>query len=343
MYRLGAVGLLAVSALAFPCFGSGFQLGHFPSEGHEALKIDGTVYYDGSNKPAENVMVQLTDAQGDAITPVMTDQSGGFRIGGLNAGTFTLLIHADGFQPVQMLIDLSYNSQRGVTVYLKPLPSKAAPNESISAHEYTMPPKARELMTEGKKRLYDDKNATAALADFQAAEAAAPEFYEPKYQIGMAYMTLGQRDDAEKNFHASIDLSGDKYADAEVGLGSLLLDKGNYAGGEHAIRRGIEIAPTFWLGYYELGRLEMNQNLFADAEKSAERARALEPSALIVYRLLSNIHMQQKNYAALLDDLDAYIKLDPKSIMGIHAQQLRLQVEARVAKEKSDAEANSKP
>jgi tetratricopeptide (TPR) repeat protein len=343
MYRLAAVGLLAILGLALPCSSYALQLDRFPSEGHETLKIDGTVYYEGTNLPAANVMIELRDSQGASVAPMMTDQSGGFRFGGLNAGTYSIAIHADGCQPVNMLVDLSYNSERGVKIYLKPLPSKAAPNESISAHEYTMPPKARELMTSGKKKLYDDKNAAAALADFQAADAAAPEFYEPKYQIGMAYMTLGQRDDAEKSFRSAIDLSGDKSADAEVGLGWLLLDEGNYAGGERAIRRGIDLAPSLWLGYYELGRLQMNQNLFADAEKSAERARALEPSALIVYRLLSNIHMQQKNYTALLDDLDAYIKLDPKSIMGIHAQQLRLQVEARVAKEKSDTEANSKP
>jgi len=318
-------------------------LGHFPSEGHESLKLDGTVYYEGTNQPAANVMVELTDSQGDAITPVMTDQGGGFRFGGLNAGTFSIVIRADGYQPVKLMVDLSYSSERGMAIYLRRESSKAEPNESISAHEFSMPSKARDFMSAGKKKLYDEKNANGALADFQAAEVAAPGFYEPKYQIGMAYMTLGERDDAEKCFRESIAMSGDKYGEAEIGLGSLLLDKGNYAGGEQAIRRGIELAPTYWLGQYELGRLQMNQNRFADAEKSADRARALEPSALIVYRLLSNIHMQQRNYAALLDDLDAYIKLDPKSIMGIHAQQLRLQVAARLAKDRTDTEANTKP
>lgn len=316
-----------------------------PVEGHEALKIDGIVYYDGSNQPAGNIMIELSDSQGDSIPPIMTNESGGFRFGGLNPGQYSLLIHVDGYQPVNLQVDLSYNSQRGISIYLKPLPSSKTPgpNGSVSVHELSMPARARELMDSGKKKLYDEKNAKASLEDFQAASAAAPEYYEPYYQIGMAYMTLGERGNAEKSFRKSIQMSSDKYAEGEIGLGSLLVDKGNYSDGEKAIRRGIQLNPTFWLGYYEMGRIQTNQNLLADAEKSAQQARALAPNALIVYRLLSNIHMQEKNYPALLEDLDAYIKLDSKSTMGIHAQELRAKVEAKISKDKLATTAAPKP
>lgn len=264
---------------------------------------------------------------------------------GLSSGTYTVVVRAEGWQTASTAVDLTFNSEHGLTIYLKVNGSekRTAPGNAVSAHELSMPAKARDLMDSGKKKLYEEKNARAGLEDFQAASEAAPAYYEPYYQIGMADMTLGDIGGAEKNFRRSIELSNDKYAEAEIGLGSLMIDKGNYAEGDKAVRRGIELQPTYWLGHYELGRMQMNQNLFADAEKSADEARALAPNALIVYRLLSNIHMQEKNYPALLNDLNAYIKLDPKSIMGVHAQQLRVQVEAKLAKEKIGTTADSKP
>jgi hypothetical protein len=345
MYRLGAVGLAVMYFLVAPCNCAGQQLPYPPSENHETLKIVGTLYYSGAGQPAVNVMIQLTDSQGAPISTTMTDESGGFRFGGLNGGTYIINIHVQDFQPIEMPVDLTYNSERGLDIYLKPvsLGAGSSPGSYISAHELSMPAKARELMDSGKKKLYEEKNARAGLEDFRAASEAAPGYYEPYYQIGMADMTLGDTGGAEKSFRKSIELSGDKFAEGEVGLGSLMIDKGNYAEGEKAIRRGIELKPTFWLGHYELGRMQMNQNLFADAEKSADEARALAPTALIVYRLLSNIHLQEKNYPALLGDLNAYIKLDPKSIMGVHAQQLRVQVEAKLTKEKIGTSADSKP
>ena len=83
------------------------------------------------------------------------------------------------------------------------------------------------------------------------------------------------------------------------------------------------MSPEAWLGHYELGRALLNQNRLEDAEKSALRARSLAPNAAIVYRLLSNLHLREKNYAALLEDIDAYLKLDSDSPVAVRARQIR--------------------
>jgi regulator of sirC expression with transglutaminase-like and TPR domain len=53
----------------------------------------------------------------------------------------------------------------------------------------------------------------------------------------------------------------------------------------------------------------------------------------MVYRLLSNIHLQQKDYPALLQDIDQYLKLDPDSPAGVRAKELREQVQHIMAVE----------
>jgi hypothetical protein len=62
----------------------------------------------------------------------------------------------------------------------------------------------------------------------------------------------------------------------------------------------------------------------------------------MIYRLLSNIHLQQKDYPALLEDLDAYVKLDPDSPAGARAKEIRDQVQQKIAQEKPAAAADTK-
>ena len=200
-----------------------------------------------------------------------------------------------------------------------------------------MPAKARDLMESGKKKLYLDKNAPGGAADFQRAISVAPKYYEAHYQLAIAYLTQGNGAEAEKSLRKSVEVRGDKYGDADVRLGAIFLDRGNFAEGERTIRRGIQLNPNFWLGHYELGRALFHQKKVTEAQVSAERARLLAPAAPIVYRLLANIHLQEKDYPALLQDLDEYLKLDPDSPAGMRAKELREQVQQKLAADNSTA------
>jgi hypothetical protein len=332
MRRLIAVFLFAASGLVFsPSF---ISLPVWGSPQRETnLTIKGNVYFVDESQPATNVSVQLTSSEGDMIAPESTTESGGFEFHGLSHGSYSIYIDVQGYEKVSYPVDLSFTSARGLVIYLRPSKKGKAASKtgsSISTHELGMPEKARDLVDSGKKKLAD-KNAQGALEDFQAAVAAAPGYYEAYYQMAMVEVSLGKGEDAEKDFHKSIEVSGDKYGEAEVGLGALMLNRGDNAGGEKAIRRGVELNPNDWLGHYELGRALLNQNETSEAYKSAEQARALAPNVANIYRLLSDIHWKARNYPALLEDLDAYIKLDPNSAMGEHAKELREKVAALAA------------
>ena len=316
------------------------------SPGSDARTLSGTVYYPG-NKAADHITVELHSTEGSMIYPATTTASGGYEFHNLSPSTYAIAINEQGYQPVELPVDLNLTSNRGIVIYLTPIEGKSASpasHSTVSAHELSMPQKARDLMDSGKKKLYMEKNAQGALEDFQQAVGAAPDYYEAYYQIGMTYLNLKNQDDAEKSFRKCVDVSGDKYGEADVSIGSMMLDKGDLAGGEKTIRRGIELLPNYWLGYYELGRAQMNEKQLADARKSAEQARSLAPNSAMIYRLLSNIHLQQKDYPALLEDLDAYVKLDPDSPAGARAKQMREQVRQKIAQEKPPAAApDAKP
>jgi tetratricopeptide (TPR) repeat protein len=312
----------------------------------EARTLSGNVYFAGGNHPAENISVELHSNEGMLIAPQMTDSNGWFEFRSLERSVYAIEIHADGFEPVSLKFDLFYSSSRGNVVYLKPLLKKSDQPPAaarVSTHELFMPASARALMRSGKKKLYQDKDAQASLADFEAAVAAAPGYYEAWCQIAMAYLTLGKLDDAEMNFRKATELSGGTYGEAQIGLGTVMLDRGDSAGAEKIIRRGIDLSPDLWMGHYELGRALLNENKLPEAKESAALARSLAPSTPIIYRLLSNIHLLEKNYPALLEDLDAYIQLDPASPAGLRARQLREQVQQKIATERSPPPAPPKP
>jgi hypothetical protein len=301
----------------------------------QPLSFAGTIYSEATKRPVQQASVHLTDPGGNLLEEMVTTDSGEFVFRQLRHAEYIVTVTASGYQTYDLHVDLSFTSDRGMSIYLNPNPGDPAapsPAGSVSAHVMSMPQKARDLLSSGEKKLYFDKNAQAALADFQQAVGIAPCFYEAYYQIGMAYLTLGTRDEAEKSFRKSIEVSNDKYGEPVIGLASFLIDTGDLAQSEKMTRHGLELSPNSWFGHYQLGRILFNENKIADAQKSAEQARSLDPNALIVYRLLSNIHISQKNYPALIQDLDAYIKLDPDSPAGVRAKEIRKQVEEKISK-----------
>jgi tetratricopeptide (TPR) repeat protein len=323
MFRLFAPMVLAV--LLFP---------HL-SFAQKASTIAGNVYYGSEYHPASNINISLYDGNLQFLETQATSDVGQFRFGGLRRTTYTLRIDVDGYEPVSMEVDVSMASDKTLAIYLKSTSKPQQQQESthsstVSVHELSMPQKARDYMEAGKKKLYDDKNPQGAVSEFEQAVAAAPGYYEADYQLAMAQLTLGNRSEAAVAFRQSIEKSKDQYAEADVGLGAVLLDQGEVSEADKSIHRGLQLNPNLWLGHYELGRALLKENRLPEAQASAEEARLLAPSAPIVYRLLSNIHLRQKDYKALLEDLDTYLTLDSNSPAGVRAKELRDQIQAKV-------------
>lgn len=313
---------------------------------HSTVTVSGMALTEGRNQRIEHVQVRLCDGGGNLLEQTVTSESGEFTFRGLQRGHYLLTLEANGFQNTQVPLDLSYASDRGMTIYMSPVatePVVTPSGQTVSAHELSMPQSARKLVESGKKKVYVDKNLQAGLQDLQHAVAEAPGYYEAYREIAIVYVSMGKRDNAQENFRKSIEVSHDTYGDADVGLGILFMEKGDVDAGEKAIRRGVELNPSSWLGFYELGKLELNRNRLDLALNSAERAKSLAPSTPIIYRLLANIHMQQKNYKDLLGDLEAYIRLDPSSPAGIRAAQMREQIAQEVAKQSQPTPREAKP
>ncbi len=68
---------------------------------------------------------------------------------------YLLELEAAGFQSAEVRLDLSFSSQTGLAIYLKPSNQQTLPSvsgTSISIHELSIAEEARKIYSEGKKR-----------------------------------------------------------------------------------------------------------------------------------------------------------------------------------------------
>lgn len=309
-----------------------------------AFALSGTVFSDGTNLRIPYAGVVLCDDGGNPLEESSANDSGEFSFGGLRPAHYILRVKAIGFLPTELHLDLSFASEHGLTVSLKPAQASSPPQpagETISAHELAMPEAARNLVASGMTKLYTKKNAKAALQDFQSATGQAPTYYEAYYQTGMAYLALLNPAEAERQFRKAVEISQRKCADADIALGTLLLHGNDLSEGESLLRQGLASNPHSWPGQFELGELELSRGHLELALAAADTAARLAPRQPVVYRLLAMIHLRQKDYSALVSALDSYIALDPDSPAGARAKELLVEAEKELENAKV-AEVNAK-
>lgn len=199
-----------------------------------------------------------------------------------------------------------------------PLLSRAqSPQTSnlVSVREMSIPSKAHQAFQKGIERLARG-DVAGSLPHFQRAVAKFPTYYEAYFEIGAAELKLMQITDAETAFRRSIELSGGSYAYPMFALGAILIHQERFAQAEEITRRGVNLSPNAWNGHYFLGMALFGLNRLDEAEESVREALRQKPDTVESLRLLADIHIRKRDYRALLEDLDEYLKLDPDSSIG---------------------------
>jgi tetratricopeptide (TPR) repeat protein len=192
----------------------------------------------------------------------------------------------------------------------------------VSVRKPRIPRKALQAFEHGIDLLAKN-DAAGSLPHFQLAVAEFPSYYEAYYKIGVADIKLWRIADAEQAFRKSIELSGGHYSKSLLALGAVLDLQDRYTEAEGVIRKGLGLDPTSWSGHFCLGWALFGLNRLDEAEKCVREALREKTNSREAIRLLINIHAREKDYIALVNDLDEYLKLDPDSPTGIGIRAFR--------------------
>jgi len=118
------------------------------------VTVSGDVLTAEGNRRIEGASVTVTDSAGNQIEQEFTNGAGIFRFVGLRRAQYILKVLAEGYQPAELHVDLSFSSDRGITIYLKSLHNDSGPAPSgppISAHELSLPAAVRDALASGRQ------------------------------------------------------------------------------------------------------------------------------------------------------------------------------------------------
>jgi tetratricopeptide (TPR) repeat protein len=290
--------------------------------------ISGSVRRDDTDERLASVRVQLLTAAGNVAHPVvLTNTSGEFSFGEFAAGEYEIVAERDGYQPVRLRIDVNRFDQTNLIVRMRRQLTSADPSgDAVTARELAIPPKARAAFEKGLSKADSQKDYRGAVQEFQRAIKAYPEYYEAYSEMGVAYVRLKDFTAADKALRTSIEMSAQKYAPPLMLLSMLLNDQNRPKEAEPVARQVVATDPSAWRGSYELSRALLGLRRLPEAEASAYAARDLKPGNPEVYLLLCEIHRRTQNPSALLQDIDAYLKLAPQGPAAPQVRHLREQL-----------------
>jgi tetratricopeptide (TPR) repeat protein len=286
-------------------------------------KISGTVLSQGDNRTLSQVALTIKSHEAGIFRSILTDYDGHFEVEGLPPSSYEIKVEESGFDPVQTKERLDGPSLK-LLLYLRPV--KWAPAQqgkyTVSVRELKIPVKAREEYQMGMECL-GKSDSRGSVNHFTKAIHAFPGFYEALSQLGMAQIHLGGMEEARKAFQAAIDLSKGRFAPAQFGFGYLLFREGKPSEAEAILRRGLEVDANAPEGHVILGMALLALDRLDEAEKSAEEALVRKPGYAEAYLVRADVNAKRKNFREQIQNLEAYLKLEPKGPASERAHQAR--------------------
>lgn len=283
--------------------------------------ISGIVYVQVDNQPATQVAVSIKSHEVGIYRSVLTDYEGRFEVNGLARGTYEIRVEESGYEFLRTTEQIDGSP---VKVELHLTPSTLAPPSkyTISIRELSIPNKAHEEYDRGLQSL-DKKDFTSSLGHFTKAIQKFPGYFEAFYHQGVIHTTMGQLEKAMQAFEKCLELSGGRYARAQLGIGYILYLQGKAGEAEGVIRRGLEVDANAADGYVVLGMTLLQLNRPEEAEKSAREALLRNPSLSYAYLVLADSFARRQNYAEQVHDLDSYLALQPDGQLSERAKEAR--------------------
>jgi tetratricopeptide (TPR) repeat protein len=306
--------------LAVVCLAVVFSLGqgigdrNRPTSGGSHLVSGKVRLPDGS--PAPNVRVTLSSTDLPATTQ-MTDRDGSFSFSGLPAGNYNMTLVAEGYQTesesftierfsaagqgFQFAFNLRLPGQaKASSTTVNPL-LKDAPKDAVSKFE-----KGMEKASKGDSK--------GAIADFDAAIAAYPNFAAAHYEKGAALLKTNDLDNSVASFVKAIQIKPD-YLEAKYGYGLVMFQKKDYAVSAAAFNDVLQQRKDMAEAHLNLGiSLFYLKNVdAAETElKTAVSTKGGEKLAL-AHLYLGQIYSQKKRNTDAITELEKYLEMVPKA------------------------------
>lgn len=159
-----------------------------------------------------------------------------------------------------------------------------------------------------------------ATSTFKKVQALTPQDSAIYYQLGLVAYDQGARREAENDFLQGLQRNPD-HALILIALGRLYAENNKQV--PTAIKtllHAVQVDPTLWEGWYELGRAHMKQKEWKYALSALERARQQNLNASQIYSAMAICYIKTGQKAEARRMVDEALGLDPQNAEALRSQ-----------------------
>jgi len=307
--------------------------------------IRGKVVIPNQRDTDQRIEVKLEKSALQVIQTTYTDASGNFDFRNLAPGAYYVSVTLEGYEPVHQLVEI-FNTfgNSSVTVFLnKPavefrerltgLDAADPDVVDISQMKENFPKKAiqnyEKALEERQKGRFE-----SAIKLLEDAIKLAPTFFHARNNLGILYQMLKRYPDAEREYKRSHDLNT-KSDRPLVNLGSLYIEESTIQKTDEAakgklldqaldaLEEAVKLNPRSATGYFLLGQANYRSDFLEEAETAFKKSHDLDPRLSSARLMLANVYVKQQKWQDVIDNLDEYLKENPKAPDRASVEQMR--------------------
>lgn len=290
-------------------------------------QIVGRVFFPPGDTTGVGITVKLRSMSSPEITG-MAAPDGSFRFTHLRTDTYTIIVDAgDAYEKATEIVSVGFSGSvpaQGnlgsyviplvypIEIYLKPKRSDTA--TASNAAFANVPAAARELFQQALENARAG-NHVKAIEQLKSAITGAPKFVRAYEELAAEYLQTGQGDQAVETLKEAIRNDPENLT-LRLKYGIALLNQKKYAAAETVLVQLANLkdyadSPT--AGYY-LGVALMNEEKLETAQSVFETVIKNGGDKLaLAHKYLGGIYWSNKHYRAAADELEKYLKLEPKA------------------------------
>jgi len=264
--------------------------------------------------------------QGDLT--VFSDRNGKFTFQSLIAGNYTVVVEGgENFEteresvfiepysvaPAQGVNMVPVARPINVQIYLRPKGQGAQAKPGVlNAALAKVPKPAVEFYEKGMESVSRNEP-DKAIDNFKRAIGLYPDFVLALNELGVQYLRKGELDQAADVLSKAIKVTPEA-PEPSLNYGIVLLQQKKFDEAEKQLRDAVKKNDSAFTAHLYLGITLIHFKNYTEAESELRKAATLGgPKASQAHYYLGGLYWQTGSYKQAADELDTYLKLEPKA------------------------------
>jgi tetratricopeptide (TPR) repeat protein len=275
--------------------------------------IQGRIHFpSGRAVDAKTVKVKLESVSAFGSLTTVTEQDGSFRFNSLQAGGYTIVVDAGNeYEIARETVNIDREASPGGRIIQVAIQLHYKVDASNPAFA-NVPATALAFYQKGAAAAKKGNTKEAAEL-LNKAVASYPNFPIALSELGQQYMLLRDMDKAQSTFEELLKLKPGDPA-AHLNLGIALFNKQKLSEAETHLREALKLNSAGPSAHYYLGVTLIGLKRYEEAQREFEMAITNGGDNLAAaHKYLGGLYMSFKKNQQAADELEKYLKLDPKA------------------------------